>query len=1216
MSIFNVTVDNRISGSLATRQTLMGKDNRTIQELAFLNSNTSWVKLSSSVNIGSDKGKTAEDNVLAGGILVDNKPKSGVGGDSKYAYSLKNSDGSENILGIRPMPGITSVSVDNIGAYGSIRKATVNFQCWDVQQLELLEQLYMRPGYTVLLEYGRTTYLTDKGLQRVTSQTNFFTQQNIDLQVYLKKLYTDSLNSGGNYDAFFGYITNYSWSVRDDGGYDCKTEILSTGEILESIKVNYSIGGEIDFSKFGIDNSPKRFRGYLFPIFNPTMAKVDIAKLNEEYSTNVLAGLITEIYLLCRYDRWTPNISKAPANQSINLGVKYGKLDYMRMFYNSPSQSPSEAKLLNNGTSYDNYFITLESFANLFTKLILPDSRDDGNKKTGDLVGFSTKNRGYLGKGAEDLLCLFNTYMTSTNPDVCVIKSPQWASILADVNISFEQSAPVNTNVLNDPDITGTFQTKIANWVRRLVTSSVHHPKGTNATYEAAIRQTLVDISNDFIASKLSLNDYLLKFNKNYQSIRSGNETTTTTKIIDAYTDPSSGIFVDEQTIVSTTTFRSWIGYRGYLYGTDITNPNWVTERDILRNRFKKDETFGDFIFSGRNPLAGTINVTGLKLTTIELSNSKFVDTALDAALQAQVDIIMNASAASATAAAANTTLRQVAAIYADHIKQCKQEFKYQPYKEIAYGNTSNIYVNLKFLYKLATDATLMSQDSTGKNSLSAMSFLTPMARGIQTALGNVNNFSIHIDPIDGIARMVDINYVNTIKTPDLFKFEIGSNKSIVRNLNLESQIFSDQSSMIAISAQSDAGRLGLDNSTLVNYNNNITDRMIAKKDAPLSTINPSNINDQLSNFISSLAVLSNRYLKPLFPATGPGTYNANEADSYSNALRDVINFISSIRNSDNKDKGFIPTQISLTIDGIAGWVIGNLFKVDETFIPKYYKRKASKLGYIVTKIGHQVESNSWTTIIKGYPFNLDTNTSISNDTTDVNGKPISFSIVVGYDPNQINTAGNLVVNIRAAKNRKDALDKVEAVEPGFKAKVQQVAKAIGVSEDALLAVMYQESRLNPNIVNKDFKSPGATGLIQFLPNDDAYRQKYRNKIKITDAIAKGFTYTIGKKQYTGDELQNMSRIKQMDLVLDYYKSSGLDASKPKTFIELYGYTFAPGLMMKWGGKYPTDLTTQIGGPAAYISNPTIGDFIPATNSKGQRIITVGSFIEYAKSLI
>jgi hypothetical protein len=491
-----------------------------------------------------------------------------------------------------------------------------------------------------------------------------------------------------------------------------------------------------------------------------------------------------------------------------------------------------------------------------------------------------------------------------------------------------------------------------------------------------------------------------------------------------------------------------------------------------------------------------------------------------------------------------------------------------------------------------------MSQDSTGKNSLSAMSFLTPMARGIQTALGNVNNFSIHIDPIDGIARMVDINYVNTIKTPDLFKFEIGSNKSIVRNLNLESQIFSDQSSMIAISAQSDAGRLGLDNSTLVNYNNNITDRMIAKKDAPLSTINPSNINDQLSNFISSLAVLSNRYLKPLFPATGPGTYNANESDSYSNALRDVINIISSIRNSDNKDKGFIPTQISLTIDGIAGWVIGNLFKVDETFIPKYYKRKASKLGYIVTKIGHQVESNSWTTIIKGYPFNLDTNTSISNDTTDVNGKPISFSIVVGYDPNQINTAGNLVVNIKPSKDRKAAYDKVEAVEPGFKAKVQQVAKSIGVSEDALLAVMFAENaNLDPNTVNNE----GAVGLIQFYPID-------------TDPTRN--TYSTGKNTYKRADLVAMSRIRQLDLVQEFYQYWGLSSNKLTGYAELYGYTFQPGTMKKWGGKFPSDLNTQFAGPAVYNLNKKIGDFIPATNSKGQRIITVGSFIAYTKSKI
>jgi hypothetical protein len=1198
MSIFNVSVDQKIRDTLNRRQNLMGRDNRTIEELSFLNSNTSWVKLSSSVNIAG-KPNAAASNVLAGGTLILFNPKSGVGAKPQNAYSLYNSDGSKNELGIRAMPGITSVSVDNIGAYGSIRKATVNFQCWDIQQLELLEQLYMRPGYTVLLEYGRATYLDDKGLIKKTpSQTDFFTQKNINLQVYLKKLYTESLNSGGNYDAFFGYVTNYSWSVRDDGGYDCKTEILSTGEILESVKVNYSIGGEIDFTKLGVSGNPKRFRGYLFPIFNPNMANEDITRLNEEYSSNVLAGLITELWLLCRYDKFPPNISGSPSNQQLDLGAKYGKVDYMNMFYKSPSQSQAEHNFLNFGSG-DNYFITLESFANLFTKLVLPNSYT-GVTKTGDLVGFSTKDRSYLDKGVEDLLCLFNTYMTSTNPDVCVIKSPQWAKILSNVNISFEQTAPVSTNVLNDPDITDAFKTKIANWVRRLVTSSYTHPRGSTNAYEKATRQTLTDINNDFIASKLTLNNYLLKFNKNYQSVRGGNSSDTFQVFVPEVRDADGRLITPATTATQTEINRSWIGYRAIFYGGDISNLDWIEEKRILRTEFTDDVTFGNLMSDG-----GTVITGGGAFATLylELQDSSLLNVTLDTALQAQTDIISGAAAAAATAAAANTTLKEISAVYEAHILQCKLPFKFQPNPTgVAYGNTSNIYVNLKFLYKLATDATLMSQDSNGKNSLSAMSFLTSMARGIQTSLGNVNNFSIHIDPIDGIARMVDINYINRDGVPNLFKFEIGSNKSIVRNLNLESQIFSDQSSMVAISAQSDAGRLGLDNSTLVSYNKGITDRMIAKKDSPLSVISLFNTNDQLNNFISSLSVLANRYLKPLFPPTpGGGTYNVSESDSYSNSLRDVINFISSVRNTDNKDKGFIPTQISLTLDGIAGFVIGNLFKVDPNFIPQYYKRKDGNSGYIITKIGHQVESNSWTTTIKGYPFNLDGNQLASDDT-----KGIDFTIVVGYNPNNISPSGPgpITVNIKAAKNRRDALDKVEAAEPGFKAKVQQVAAAIGASEDALLAVMNAESGLNSAKLNPDPKYGGALGLIQFFPNKKSRDRGTRDE------------YDVGGVTYSRATLMSMGRIKQMDVVLAYFKSAGLNSTTKVGFPELYGYTFLPGRMK--GGKFPGggDLNAQFGGPVDYDANKKIGNFIPATNSKGERIITVGSFIEYTKTLI
>ena len=43
----------------------------------------------------------------------------------------------------RPLPGITGVDVKNKGSMGSTREATINFTCWDLNQLNAMELLYM-----------------------------------------------------------------------------------------------------------------------------------------------------------------------------------------------------------------------------------------------------------------------------------------------------------------------------------------------------------------------------------------------------------------------------------------------------------------------------------------------------------------------------------------------------------------------------------------------------------------------------------------------------------------------------------------------------------------------------------------------------------------------------------------------------------------------------------------------------------------------------------------------------------------------------------------------------------------------------------------------------------------------------------------------------------------------------------------------------------------
>jgi hypothetical protein len=1026
MSIFNVPINPNISGSLALRQELMGRETRSPQELSFLSSNTAWVKLNSSVNVDGYGDTLAKQNVLVGGTLFNGNQRFGVGVENNNAYSLKNSKGENNILGIRPMPGITSVSIDNIGAYGSVRKATINFQCWDIKQLEVLESLYMRPGYTVLLEFGRNIKLVRKNginsIEAVRSNDTFFTESNVNLHDYLKSLHQKSVDSGGNYDAFFGYITNYGWAVRPDGGYDCHTEIISTGEVLESIKVNYSAAGAINFASLGSDASNASFKGLILSqhINEHIISNDIIQQINEEYVENALAGLMYETYVLCKNNFYKYKTSSVNVNslaseiitgQQLNVSnaTKGIDINYSHMFYDSTQQSEPEKKLLNG--SKDNFYITLESFCNLFTNLILPNSYSDKNTKTGDLVSLSTKDRDYLKNpnntgSLDDLLCLFNTYTTSVNPDVCLIKNPNWGNILSQTHIQVNIE-PIKSDPLSDPDVDTTNQGKISKWVKGIVEGRPLAGVSTSDYLDKIFKE----INDDFKNSKLPLDQYAKKFLKNYQTVRGGIETTTIQepKIIETRVQSTTGpgYFIKRtpsttETVPKTVSNRVWAVYK-------ITGGNDITT-NILRNSPYKDsdKTFGDLV-AGQKIDGEYINLRRA------LSNSSYLNDKTEQALKSQVDAIAGAAQNQDALNKLKTNLTSIAKNYQQlQSTQLVKEFK-KSTGGSSYGIIGNIYINLKHLYKLAKDPSLFSQDISGKNILSATSFLKALLRNIQESLGNLNNFEIHIDDKDGIGRIIDLNYINKDNAENIFEFEIGSNKSIVRDLKLESQIFSDQSSMIAISAQSEAGKMGLDNSTNVSYNLGISDRMLPKKDSPITGGGESDI--QITNFISALSIIANKFFKPLFqspevdPDTGktdPNSFNSSEAGNYSNSLRDIVLFFSSVFNTDNKEKAIFPTQISLTLDGISGFVIGNLFKVNQEFIPNYYKKANGKLGYIITKVGQSIQDNSWTTTIQGYPFNIDSSKIKAND------ENIQFSLIIDY---KTNTTGNYSNNITVQTN-------------------------------------------------------------------------------------------------------------------------------------------------------------------------------------------------------
>lgn len=65
-------------------------------------------------------------------------------------------------FGYKPMPALESINVSYYNR-GSLAKADIKIKVFSTDQLSYIETLFMRPGYTVLLEWGHSTYIDNSG---------------------------------------------------------------------------------------------------------------------------------------------------------------------------------------------------------------------------------------------------------------------------------------------------------------------------------------------------------------------------------------------------------------------------------------------------------------------------------------------------------------------------------------------------------------------------------------------------------------------------------------------------------------------------------------------------------------------------------------------------------------------------------------------------------------------------------------------------------------------------------------------------------------------------------------------------------------------------------------------------------------------------------------------------------------------------------------------
>jgi hypothetical protein len=263
---FNPTIIEQIN----RRQLVYGSSNRTPQELTYLNARTGWCKLVSSVNITGTPprgikltgAKLAEQFVLFNGTTNESPttgteenyqrygvwPGTNSPGSDYYAYGM----GGTN-FGLNAMPGITSAEIKT-ETRGSLKTATIKVKANNRNQFDIIDILYMRLGFTLLLEWGNSSYFKNNGtyINAPESLADSFLTGALNYKNAFDTIENKRLASCGNYDAIVGKVVNFQWSFLKDGTYDITITLRSMGDVIESLKTNTLLPGEaVDTSTSG-----------------------------------------------------------------------------------------------------------------------------------------------------------------------------------------------------------------------------------------------------------------------------------------------------------------------------------------------------------------------------------------------------------------------------------------------------------------------------------------------------------------------------------------------------------------------------------------------------------------------------------------------------------------------------------------------------------------------------------------------------------------------------------------------------------------------------------------------------------------------------------------------------------------------------------------------------------------------------------------------------
>lgn len=939
-------IDKKVAKQIDKRQEVIGGAKRLFgpedpQAYSFFLAKTPFIKLTSGID-KEGRQDPARQSVLDNGYR-------GIASDvTAEAPGYEYSDD----FGVRPVAGITGMTLNTHNRYGSLRTATVQFEVHSLEQMNLYEEMFMRPGYSALLEWGHSVYLDSTDgkvydMEPLLSEpfinkklvSSFLDKeadsddiQNQSKQAIYLAIEKMRRKTDYNYDGMYGLIKNFSWSLRTDGGYSCTVDIVSIGTVIESLTLNANMLTSEVLHFYNLEDANRKD---IEIVQKKTTTFFDFKSGTETEGTAIQNAYLEGIRE--QLPKINSDIQKRSRFEAVlKENLRRGKSDSNTydnriVWAIDTSDSPYRVSVLGSvhyipPGSNQNRTPRIEALATLdelqvyqkFNQVEITVKVEGGADEYFRLdhqrTDFLPLINGFVNRGQEKYP---NGIPLAELKDTL----EKDKSITHVQDNSIFHLTPINREAIGTPTVpTAAEQEALENaesdQIAREGVMSIE-PDSVEVTDIRSV-QTILNTSKQF-TSRIHLTIYLLRR-------RIGKSISTELK------GPEARRIYQE-------------------FNVDLDfdlNVGVSSEYNVAAVRRRLGEGTSDS-FHYYIQLGTFLDILNKYIPQSKLENKKNVVT--EALFQFN------------TSKENKHSYKTLEDLHASvDITKCMLPDSYaQLSTEASRGDILEIFIETDYLFGLV-------EKGLSNGDLRGYDLVNEILKDINLATGQINELALQFHEESFTFHVVDRKLVGDTAESEVALNLIGKN-TILRNVTMNSKLSPSISTQIAISAQADPTSNGIEGTLFERFNAGLLDRYIPEKKTDFDRLLQAERDKQKKkekDCALAIGYLLKVYGPPSFTAlqeTLPGVIN-----EYALMTKELL----LEEGEDRSYGGILPFELGLEIEGISGMQVMDSFLINQNILPESYVGDGN-FGFLITGLTHKVDSNGWVTEVKSQIYNRPT---------------------------------------------------------------------------------------------------------------------------------------------------------------------------------------------------------------------------------------------------